>query len=164
MGFLDKAKQAAQNAQKEGGLMDKAKQAAKQAQEKLDETQKNFNEKQAGNVPAQGPAVEYDAHGRPISSDAPPPAEAPVEPAATGAPPAQPTDAPAPAAEAPTTEAPTADAEPAPPAGAQPPAADAPTTEAPAPPAPPPSAAPGGDGEGDEYEPPKMTSGDPLAG
>jgi hypothetical protein len=150
MGFMDKAKQAAQNAQKEGGLLDKAKQAAQQAQEKLDETQKNFNKQQAdsGAPPAGGPAVEYDKHGRPIQQDAP--AEAPVEPAATGAPPAQPADAPPqaapPAAEAPPGEAPT------------PPAA-------PAPPAAPPAAAPAApEGEDDEYEPPKMTSGDPLAG
>lgn len=151
MGFLDKAKQAAQNAQKDGGLLDKAKQAAQQAQEKLDETQKNFNQKHAGNAPApSGPAVEYDKHGRPIQQDAPATAEAPVEPAATGAPPAQPADAPTPgpaaeeaAPEAPTTEAP------------------APPAPAPAPPAPAPAAP---SGEGDEHEPPTMTSGDPLAG
>lgn len=99
MGFLDKAKQAAQNAQKEGGLLDKAKDAAKQAQEKLDEKQKQFNQGQQ--------------------------------------------------------------------AGSTPPPSAAPPAEAPAPAAPPPSGgldAPQDEGEGDDYEPPKMTSGDPLAG
>jgi hypothetical protein len=154
MGFMDKAKQAAQNAQKEGGLLDKAKQAAQQAQEKLDETQKNFNKQQSDSAapPAGGPAVEYDKHGRPIQQDAP--TESPVEPAATGAPPAQPADA-APQAAAPAPEAPTAETA----------ADEAPAAEAPAPiPPTPPAAAPEGEGEGDDYEPPAMTSGDPLAG
>ena len=57
MGFLDKAKQAAQNAQKEGGILDKAKDAAKQAQDKLDEKQKEFNERQAGSTPPPGAAA-----------------------------------------------------------------------------------------------------------
>ena len=145
MGFMDKAKQAAQNAQKEGGLLDKAKQAAQQAQEKLDETQKNFNKQQAesGAPPAGGPAVEYDKHGRPIQQDAP--AEAPVEPAATGAPPAQPADAPPAAAPAPA--APPADQavpgseEPPPPARRRRGSGRAAPT-APAPPPAPPAAAP----------------------
>jgi hypothetical protein len=164
MGFLDKAKQAAQNAQKEGGLLDKAKQAAQQAQEKLDETQKNFNKQQADSSapPAGGPAVEYDAHGRPIQQDTP--AEAAVEPAATGAPPAQPEDAsaaPPPVDEAvpgspepPPTEAPTTEA----------PTAEAPAAPTPAPPPPPAPPAGASEGDDDEYEPPQMTSGDPLAG
>ena len=160
MGFMDKAKQAAQNAQKEGGLLDKAKQAAQQAQEKLDETQKNFNKQQAdsGAQPADGPAVEYDKHGRPIQQDAP--AEAPVEPAATGAPPAQPADAPP--------QAVPAEAEAPPPDQAVPGSEEPPPPEAaaaPAPPPAPPAAAPAApEGEDDENEPPKMTSGDPLAG
>jgi hypothetical protein len=167
---MDKAKQAAQNAQKEGGLLDKAKQAAQQAQEKLDETQKNFNKQQAesGGPPAGGPAVEYDKHGRPIQQDAP--AETPVEPAATGAPPAQPADAP------PQTAPAAAEAQPvdqAVPGSEEPPPADPPTADAPAaaaptapapPPAPPAAAPVAPDGEDDDYEPPKMTSGDPLAG
>ncbi len=56
MGFMDKAKQAAQNAQKEGGVLDKAKKAAGQAQAKLDEKQKSFNDKQA-----QGAAERHEA-------------------------------------------------------------------------------------------------------
>jgi hypothetical protein len=164
MGFMDKAKQAAQNAQKEGGLLDKAKQAAQQAQEKLDETQKNFNKQQAesGGPPAGGPAVEYDKHGRPIQQDAP--TETPVEPAATGAPPAQPADAPPQAAApAPAPAAPPADQ--AVPGSEEPPPPEAAAVEAPAPPPAPPAAAPDApEGDDDDYDPPKMTSGDPLAG
>ena len=72
------------------GFLDKAKQMAEQAQEKLDETQKKFNESQqqraAASTPA-APPVEYDAHGRPVGGapapPAPPPAEAPAaDPAA----------------------------------------------------------------------------------
>ena len=49
------------------GFMDKAKKLAEQAQEKLDEAQKNFNEKQgSGSQPADG-GVRYDEHGRPIA-------------------------------------------------------------------------------------------------
>jgi hypothetical protein len=46
------------------GFMDKAKKMAEQAQTKLDEAQKQFN----SNQPQQqgGPVVEYDKHGRPI--------------------------------------------------------------------------------------------------
>ncbi len=51
------------------GFMDKAKKLADQAQQKLDETQKNFNQGQ-GQTGGQ-PAVRYDQHGRPIQ-DAPP--------------------------------------------------------------------------------------------
>jgi hypothetical protein len=55
------------------GFMDKAKKFADQAQTKLDEVQKQFNENQSsGSNPAQssGPAVEYDRHGRPIAKPA----------------------------------------------------------------------------------------------
>jgi hypothetical protein len=66
------------------GFMDKAKKMAEQAQSKLDEVQKQFNESQ-GSSPSQGPAVEYDQHGRPVRSEpaaepAPPPAEAATPP------------------------------------------------------------------------------------
>ena len=67
------------------GFMDKAKQMAEQAQQKIDEAQKQFNESQgqksAGS--AGGGGQRFDEHGRPIA-DAPPAAEAPpgpVEPA-----------------------------------------------------------------------------------
>ena len=61
------------------GFMDKAKKLAEQAQEKLDEVQQQFNESQ-GSSPSQGPPVDYDQHGRPVQT----------EPAAPPAPPASP--------------------------------------------------------------------------
>jgi hypothetical protein len=64
------------------GFMDKAKKLAEQAQEKLDEVQKQFNESQGSSQPQQAP-VEYDQHGRPVRAEpAPPPAEAAAPPPA----------------------------------------------------------------------------------
>ena len=67
------------------GFLDKAKKLADQAQAKVDEVQKDFNAKQggAGGAPASGPVVEYDQHGRPVS---PPAGERPATAAAPGAP------------------------------------------------------------------------------
>ncbi len=48
------------------GFMDKAKKLADQAQTKLDEVQKQFNEGQ-GQGSSSGSAVEYDQHGRPAA-------------------------------------------------------------------------------------------------
>jgi hypothetical protein len=62
------------------GFMDKAKKLAEQAQEKLDEAQKNFNQSGSGQSEPQGDAVKYDDHGRPVQ-DAPP-AAATAPPAA----------------------------------------------------------------------------------
>ena len=80
------------------GFMDKAKKLAEQAQEKLDETQKNFNQKQggSGSQPAEG-GVQYDEHGRPIQQETPaaPSAPAPTE-GATGGPAPTPEEEPAP--------------------------------------------------------------------
>jgi hypothetical protein len=78
------------------GFLDKAKQAAEQAQKKLEETQSNFNKGQAEKAQQQqGAAVEYDKHGRPMQADAPP-AGATAPP--TGQPPAaDPSVAPSPA-------------------------------------------------------------------
>jgi hypothetical protein len=87
------------------GFMDKAKQLAEQAQQKLDETQKNFNKSGTPETAAPGDGVKYDDHGRPIQ-------EAP--PAGATAPPAAEPAAPAAPAAAPTEEQPAADA-PAPP-------------------------------------------------
>src|SRR5215216_881342 len=56
------------------GFMDKAKKLAEQAQEKLDEAQQNFNK--GGSTPGQQGETRYDAHGRP-SEDGPPAAAAP---------------------------------------------------------------------------------------
>jgi hypothetical protein len=56
------------------GFMDKAKKMAEQAQAKLDEAQKQFNSNQAsGGGQGGGPAAQYDKHGRPVESDTPTP-------------------------------------------------------------------------------------------
>ena len=73
------------------GFMDKAKQLAEQAQQKLDETQKNFNKSSTPEGQPEGGGVKYDEHGRPIQEA--PPAGATAPPAAEPA---------APAADAPT--------------------------------------------------------------
>jgi hypothetical protein len=97
------------------GFMDKAKKMAEQAQQKLDDVQKNFNEGQgSGGQQEGGPAVEYDKHGRPVNAPASaeaPPAPQPSAPAA-GDPLADP--APSPVAGAPATPAPGAPEAPAP--------------------------------------------------
>jgi hypothetical protein len=73
------------------GFMDKAKQLAEQAQQKLDETQKQFNEKQAAKAGGEAADVRYDEHGRPVEAQAAPEqstvhrpqtTEPPAEPAA----------------------------------------------------------------------------------
>ena len=66
------------------GFMDKAKQLAEQAQQKLDEAQESFNQQSSPSDAPEGQAVQYDQHGRPVEP-APPAAEAPppsTEPAA----------------------------------------------------------------------------------
>jgi hypothetical protein len=126
------------------GFLDKAKQLADQAQQKLDEVQKDFNKQSTGQQQqGDAPAVEYDKHGRPIQ---------PAEPEAPVAPPAAQQPAPPPQA-APPGE-PAQQAEPAPP-----PQAARPTTPPPAP-----SASEDERDDDDPGAPPKMTSGDPLAG
>ena len=70
------------------GFMDKAKQLAEQAQQKLDEAQKKFNEggSTPGSRPVRGTAPSYDQHGRPAADAAAPrraagpPAPSPPEP------------------------------------------------------------------------------------
>jgi hypothetical protein len=69
------------------GFMDKAKKLAEQAQEKLDEVQQNFN--QGGSTPGQGGGARYDEHGRPVE-EAPPAAAAPPPSAEPAAPPPEP--------------------------------------------------------------------------
>jgi hypothetical protein len=82
------------------GFMDKAKQLAEQAQQKLDETQKNFNKSNSPEGQPEGGGVRYDEHGRPIQEA--PPAGATAPPAAEpAAPEAAPTEE-QPAADAPT--------------------------------------------------------------
>jgi hypothetical protein len=116
------------------GFMDKAKKLAEQAQQKLDETQKNFNKSSSPEGQPQGEGVKYDEHGRPIQEAPPAGATAPpaAEPAAATPPAPDPT---APLGDAPATDAPAA-----------PPAADAPAEE-PAADAPPPPPKPAGDAD-----------------
>jgi hypothetical protein len=83
------------------GFMDKAKKMAEQAQSKLDEVQKQFNENQgSAPTPPAGPITDYDAHGRPIpqEQEAVTPPSAPPAPAAPPQPPAPEAAAPAPPA------------------------------------------------------------------
>ncbi|MEI2702022.1 MAG: hypothetical protein V9E83_13305 [Baekduia sp.] len=138
MGFMDKAKQMAQQVQqeaKDGTLKERAKQMADQAQQKLDDVQGQFNAGQQGGGQAgagAGAPVEYDQQGRPVQGAAAPQPMADPDPAPAAAQPE-----------------PVAEAE-----SATPPAGDPLADEAGHPPAPkePPSSGSG------------MTSGDPLAG
>jgi hypothetical protein len=81
------------------GFMDKAKQMAEQAQQKIDDAQKQFNDSQAQGG-GQGQGVRYDKHGRPIAEDAPPAAQTPAAPVAPAQAPGEQHAAP-PAAETP---------------------------------------------------------------
>jgi hypothetical protein len=72
------------------GWMDKAKKLAEQAQEKLDEAQKNFNQSASPSADQPAQTVRYDEHGRPIQEEPPAPAPdsaaaAPEAPPAGGA-------------------------------------------------------------------------------
>jgi hypothetical protein len=128
------------------GFLDKAKKLAEQAQTKLDEVQSQINQQGSSQAPPQGPVTEYDEHGRPISPQqtASPPhgdplapsGSVPPAPPGTVTPGVPPTD---PSAPVEGTSAP-------PPAPGIPPAEGETTPPA------------------DEYAPPKLTSGDPLAG
>jgi hypothetical protein len=93
------------------GFMDKAKKLAEQAQQKLDETQKNFSQSSSAQSEPEGGGVKYDEHGRPVQEA--PPAGATVPPAAEPVPPAPEAAPDAPAADAPAADAPAADAPPA---------------------------------------------------
>ena len=78
------------------GFMDKAKQLAEQAQHKLDEVQQNFSK--GGSTAGQQPGGDrFDEHGRPVkdgppAGDAPPPSAQPP----SGQPPSQPESKPDP--------------------------------------------------------------------
>jgi hypothetical protein len=104
------------------GFLDKAKKLAEQAQQKLDEAQTQFNQGGSTQGQPQPGGVQYDAHGRPIAqppaADVPPPVAQPQPPVA------QPESPPAPPA-----------ADPAAPAGEEQPQAAEPPTPPPAPPA-----------------------------
>src|SRR4051794_19752321 len=113
------------------GFMDKAKKMAEQAQAKLDEAQKHFNSGQDAGGGEGGGAVEYDKHGRPVQP-------AGVTPDAAGAPPVAtpgvpPTDTPSAPAQTGPTPDPGAPATPGAPAAspAGPAEPDRPGTKAP---------------------------------
>jgi len=133
------------------GFMDKAKKMAEQAQAKLDEAQQQFNSgQQQGGPSAGGPVTEYDKHGRPSAEPAPETAAAPP----TGDPLAQ-TSTPPPATAA--GAAPVPDpAAPAPGVDGPPPSAAAaqPGT----------GGGLEEDRNHPSHEPPSVTKGDPLAG
>ena len=65
------------------GFLDKAKKLAEQAQTKIDEVQKDFNAKQGSGDQHAGPgtSVEYDDHGRPVQRETP---QTPADLPATG--------------------------------------------------------------------------------
>jgi hypothetical protein len=107
---------AATNEEDRMGFMDKAKKLAEQAQEKLDEAQKSFNKSSPPESPPSG--VRYDEHGRPIKEETPAAATAP--PSAT--PPPDPT---APIEGSTPAEAPAEEAPPPAPAPEEKPAGDA---------------------------------------
>ena len=104
------------------GFLDKAKKLAEQAQQKLDEAQTQFNQGGSTQGQPQPGGVQYDAHGRPIAqppaADVPPPVAQPQPPVA------QPQSPPAPPA-----------ADPAAPAAEEQPQAAEPPPPPPAPPA-----------------------------
>jgi hypothetical protein len=96
------------------GFMDKAKKLAEQAQQKLDETQKNFNQSSSPQAQPEQGGVRYDEHGRPIQEAPPagetaPPAAAPAAPSeqAPGEAPASESPAESPAADKPSSPPPT---------------------------------------------------------
>lgn len=65
------------------GFMDKAKKLADQAQEKLDDAQQEFNKRQGGAAEPGAEGARFDEHGRPEggTSDAPPAGSTPPPPA-----------------------------------------------------------------------------------
>ena len=139
------------------GFLDKAKKLAEQAQTKLDEVQGQFNQQQAGT--SSGPVTEYDKHGRPI----PPAGEDAAATMGSTPPPAPPAPPEAPATPGvPPTGSPASEA-----VTSAPREAGAPVEDSPSAPAPPPT--PGvppveEDRNHPSYAPPPLTSGDPLAG
>jgi hypothetical protein len=124
------------------GFMDKAKKLAEQAQQKLDEAQKEFTKGASPESQPGSGGVRYDEHGRPVER-AQPGARAPESDPGPDTPtpdPADPTGStPAePGAPTPDPSDPTVDTAPTEPASPAPPAADQPPAEGP------PASAPGG--------------------
>jgi hypothetical protein len=74
------------------GFLDRAKKLADQAQAKLDDVQQQFHESQKRGDDAAGadaPAAEYDEHGRAVARDEEPPHGDPLAAAAAPEPPAE---------------------------------------------------------------------------
>jgi hypothetical protein len=143
------------------GFMDKAKKMAEQAQAKLDEAQQQFNSGEQA-AEAAGPVVEYDVHGRPIPQAPPasatPPHGDPIVPAQDGpTPTAGPPLPPTPGVP------PTGHGDPVMPAPGPAPHVDQPGVP-PADADKPEPGASGGDRNFPSYAPPKLSSGDPLDG
>jgi hypothetical protein len=71
------------------GFMDRAKKLAEQAQQKLDEAQKQFGQSGSPQSQSQQAGTRYDEHGRPIqegppAGEAPPPSAEPAAPKDAG--------------------------------------------------------------------------------
>jgi hypothetical protein len=86
------------------GFLDKAKKLADQAQAKLDEVQTQFNQSQGGQQHS-GPATEYDKHGRPVQPAPVTPDAVAATPGVPPTEPAEPREGPTPDPGAPTTPA-----------------------------------------------------------
>jgi hypothetical protein len=140
------------------GFLDKAKKMAEQAQSALDEAQKQFQagQQRGDQDAAEGAAVEYDEHGRRVpqspSATASPPQGDPLAGESAPARPGGPTPDP---------DAPPAPGTPTAPHGDRPPA---PPLDRPGPPGGPDAADAPEDRNHPSYAPPKLTSGDPLQG
>jgi hypothetical protein len=122
------------------GFLDRARKMAEQAQVKLDEAQQQFNQRTGTEKPGSAP-VEYDQHGRPVPAAGGPPAASPPPVADPGAP------SPPPAAATPA-------APPPPPPDEVTPVSAAGDER---------SETPSARDDRDEYAPPKLSGGDPLA-
>jgi hypothetical protein len=85
------------------GFMDKAKKLAEQAQQKLDEAQESLNQGASPQHEPDPDGVRYDEHGRPIQDETP--AATTPPPSAEPAPEAEPSPEPAPPPPTPTGDA-----------------------------------------------------------
>jgi hypothetical protein len=77
------------------GFMDKAKKLAEQAQQKLDEAQESFNQSASPQQTPDAGGVRYDEHGRPIREETAAAAPAPPEAGSEGSPEQSPPPTPA---------------------------------------------------------------------
>jgi formin 2/WAS/WASL-interacting protein len=147
------------------GFLDKAKKLAEQAQTKLDEVQSQINTQGSSQAPPQGPITQYDKHGRPIppQQTASPPHGDPIAPGSV--PPPAPPGAVTPGVPQTDPSAPVEGTSAPPPAPGVPPVPSSPPAEGGAKPPAMPGVPPDTDDRNHpSYAPPKLTSGDPLAG